>query len=84
MARAEGLTYGSDEPRAVKDAKLRELILYVCKKLKDDPGFNEEKLKGILFQCDFTAYRRFGKSITGQEYIKETVDVTQDHRAESR
>lgn len=71
MAAAQELTYGSDDPQAVKDAKLRELILYVCKKLEDDPNFDEEKLKAVLFFTDFTAYRRFGKSITGQEYIKE-------------
>lgn len=52
--------------------KLKELILYICQKCKDDPTFDEEKLKFLLYNIDFRAYAKFGKSITGERYIRES------------
>ncbi len=51
------------------DRKLRELILYVSKLSEDDPGFGATKLNKLLYFADFEAYRRFGRSITGCEYM---------------
>ena len=50
------------------DAKLRELILYVSRKLEGDETFRAVKLNKVLFYADFMAYLRTGCSITGQEY----------------
>ena len=51
--------------------KLKELILLICKECADDPSFDEDKLKLLLFLCDFQAYGKLGKAITGAEYIRE-------------
>lgn len=50
--------------------KLKELILYLASKSEDDPCFSVPKLNSLLFYCDFTAYRRLGRSITGCTYRK--------------
>jgi hypothetical protein len=51
------------------EAKLRELIVYVSTMCYRDAGFGKTKLNKILFNIDFDAYRKWGKSITGQQYI---------------
>ncbi len=53
------------------DNKLKELILYICEKCKDDPSFDYEKLKRILYLADFRFYGETGRSITGTQYIRE-------------
>lgn len=50
--------------------KTKELILYLAAKSEGDPRFSATKLNKLLFYCDFTAYRRLGRSITGQSYWK--------------
>jgi uncharacterized phage-associated protein len=50
------------------DEKLRELILYIAHKSKDDPRCGAVKLNKLLYYADFTAYRLLGRSITGAEY----------------
>ena len=52
------------------DTKLKELILYICEKSKDDPNFDMDKLNWLLYNIDFEAYKKFGKSITGSVYIR--------------
>ena len=51
------------------DAKLKELILLICKESEDDPRFGAVKLNKLLFYCDFSAYVKFEAPITGQEYF---------------
>lgn len=51
-----------------KHKKLRELILYIVRKL---PGVDETTLKKILYYSDFMAYAKTGESITGEVYWKE-------------
>jgi len=51
------------------EARLRELILYVSTMCFRDPGFGKTKLNKILFNIDFDAYRKWGRSISGQVYI---------------
>lgn len=51
------------------DQRLRELVLYVADKSYDDAGFGATKLNKVLFFADFESYARFGKSITGADYI---------------
>jgi hypothetical protein len=54
------------------DAKMKELILYICKKSEKDKKFGSTKLNKELFYADFTAYRKYGKAITGVRYQKIT------------
>jgi hypothetical protein len=56
------------ERQKPSDAKLRELILYIAMRCEDDESFGAVKLNKLLFYADFTAYKRFGRSITGHEY----------------
>jgi hypothetical protein len=62
------LTYGSDNPES--RARLRELMLFVAERCQDDPNFGLTKLNKILFYCDFLAFGKFGKPITGVPYNK--------------
>jgi len=50
------------------EEKLRELIVYIANKSKDDPRCGAVKLNKLLYYSDFTAYRLLGRSITGAEY----------------
>lgn len=52
------------------DRRMKELILYLAAKSEEDPRFSSTKLNKLLFYCDFTAYLRLGRSITGQSYRK--------------
>jgi hypothetical protein len=51
------------------DGKLKELILLLASECENDPSFGAVKLNKELFYCDFLAYQKLGKSITGHEYI---------------
>src|SRR5262245_13351124 len=50
--------------------KFKELILYLADQSREDPGFAQTKLNKLLFFCDFEAYRRRGRAITGATYQK--------------
>lgn len=52
-------------------SRLRELILYIAEKLKDDPHFTVEKLSNILYMIDTAFYKKTGKSLTGSIYVKK-------------
>jgi hypothetical protein len=52
------------------EQKFAELMLYVADRSVDDPDFGATKLNKILFFSDFSAYEKFGKSITGAIYQK--------------
>lgn len=62
------LTYGSDNKESRE--RLRELMLFVAERCQDDPNFGVTKLNKILFYCDFMAFAKFGKPITGISYNK--------------
>ena len=51
------------------DIRLRELILHIARQSEGDEAFGAVKLNKLLFAADFTAYVKFGKSITGQDYF---------------
>ena len=55
----------------IQTQKLEELILYLCDRSESDPAFCATKLNRLLFHLDFTAYVRFGASITGAQYRQE-------------
>lgn len=46
------------------------MILYVARATEGDPRCGATKLNKILFYADFWAYRKLGRSISGQEYQK--------------
>ena len=50
--------------------KFRDLALYLAHRSKDDPNFGMVKLQLMMYYCDFIAYHRTGKSITGATYVK--------------
>lgn len=52
------------------DQKLAELMLYIAYKSQDDPKFGATKLNKLLFYSEFVAYRDFGDSITGHDYVR--------------
>ena len=64
----EELTYGSDNTET--RARMRELVLFIAERCQDDRNFGVTKLNKILFYCDFMAFGKFGKSITGATYNK--------------
>lgn len=52
------------------EAKLAELILYVAKRLLDDPKGGATKINKVLFSAEFAHMRLHGVPITGVEYQK--------------
>lgn len=53
----------------MRNKKIKDMILYVSDKSKDDPAFGSTKLNKILFTADFYYYGLTGKSITNSTYI---------------
>jgi len=49
--------------------KLKQTILYIANKSKEDPAFGLTKLNKILFTADFYYFGFTGKPITGAQYI---------------
>lgn len=52
------------------EAKLGELLLYVAKRLEDDPAGGAVKLNKVLYFAEFAHVRAHGRPITGVEYQK--------------
>jgi len=52
------------------EGKLKELVVYIANKSKDDPAFGKTKLLKLLAYADFAAYKKLGQPITGATYIK--------------
>jgi hypothetical protein len=50
--------------------KFKELLLYLARESRRDQGFGMVKLNKLLYACDFEAYRKLGRSITGATYQK--------------
>ena len=48
--------------------KFRDLMLYLAHLSRKDPHFGAVKLNKLLYYCDFIAFFRLGKPITGAEY----------------
>lgn len=53
-----------------RDAKFRELILYIVSRHEADRDFGTARLYKTLFYADFGAYVLIGRPITGRDYIK--------------
>ncbi len=50
--------------------KFRELALHIAHRSRKDPWFGAVKLNKILYYCDFIAFARYLKPITGATYVK--------------
>ncbi len=59
-----------DFPLPDREARFKELLLYIAGACSEDPTFSSVKLNKILFYSDFEAYGRYGKPITGVAYRK--------------
>ena len=46
-------------------------MLYVAGACRQRPSFDAPALAGALYRCDFAAYDRLGRSITGRSYVKD-------------
>ncbi len=51
------------------DAKLRELIIYLCERRITARSFGTSQLNTLLCLSDFLHFRRHGDSITGADYV---------------
>lgn len=49
-------------------AQAAEMVLYIAKRLEQDPNFGRVKLCKVMFAADFRAYGALGKSISGAQY----------------
>jgi hypothetical protein len=52
------------------EGKLRELVLYVAARLRDDRAGGATKLNKVLYFAEFAHMRRTGMPITGADYQK--------------
>lgn len=52
-------------------SKLKDLMLYLAHECRDASHFGSTKLCKLLYYCDFAAYLRNGKAITGSEYVNQ-------------
>jgi uncharacterized phage-associated protein len=52
------------------ERKLGELLLYVAKRLEDDPAGGATKVNKVLYFAEFAHVRAHGRPITGVEYQK--------------
>ncbi len=59
-----------DFPISNREARFKELYLYIAHACREDSMFSSVKLNKILFFSDFDAYAKFQKPITGMSYQK--------------
>ena len=57
-------------PIVDREARFKELVLYVSHECLDDPTYSKIKLLKVLFFSDFEAFGRYGSPITGMPYKK--------------
>lgn len=56
--------------QAFNSHKFEELIVYIAHRLEPEAALGHVKLMKLLMLCDFTAYARLGKPMTGATYEK--------------
>lgn len=55
----------------MKKEKLKNLVHYICHKVKDPSKLGKTKLNKVLYYSDFLFYLQNYRSITGETYIKK-------------
>jgi hypothetical protein len=53
-----------------REARFKQLVLYISERCIDDPTYSKIKLLKILHFSDFEAYGTYGEPITGMRYRK--------------
>ncbi len=81
MTDREGFTYKFPE-MSPKD-RLRELILYVAERLKDDPAFGRVKLVKIIYFADMESFRLHRKPVTGSAWFRDNFGPTPENFLET-
>ena len=69
MKGSEEFTY--EFPEMSPKERLRELILYIAEKLKDDPAFGRVKLAKIIYFADMESYRLHRQPVSGSAYFRD-------------
>lgn len=70
MKGSEEFTY--EFPEMSPAERLKELILYIADKLKDDPNFGRTKLAKIIYFADMESFRMHRRPVTGTAFIRMT------------
>lgn len=68
MTDREGFTY--EFPEMSPRDRLRELILYIAEKLKDDPNLGRTKLAKIIYFSDMESFRMHRRPVTGTAFVR--------------
>ena len=68
MKGSEEFTY--EFPEMSSRERLRELILYIAEKLKDDPNFGRTKLAKIIYFSDMESFRMHRQPVSGTAWIR--------------
>ena len=68
MTGSEKFTY--EFPEMSPRERLRELILYIAEKLKDDPKFGRTKLAKIIYFADMESFRMHRLPVSGSAYVR--------------
>ena len=68
MTGSGGLTY--EFPDMSPKERLKELILYVATKLKDDPKFGHTKLAKIIYFSDMESFRMHRQPVSGSAFVR--------------
>jgi uncharacterized phage-associated protein len=55
----------------IKQNKLRELILYICKQYAETKYFGSIKLYKVLYNADFRFFALHGRPLTGTTYVAQ-------------
>ena len=56
---------------ALDRRKLKDLMLYLAYECREASHFGSTKLCKLLYYCDFAAFIKDGKAITGSEYVNQ-------------
>lgn len=68
MTDSEGLTF--EFPHLSPKERLKELIIYIADKLKNDESCGFTKLAKIIYYADFEAWRLHGQPVTGTKWSR--------------
>ena len=68
MTVSKAFTY--EFPEMAPRERLKELILYIAEKLKDDPNFGRTKLAKIIYFADMDSFRLHRRPVTGSAWIR--------------
>lgn len=68
MSTSASLTY--EFPSLSPREKLKDLILYITRKMENDPAAGRTKLAKVLYFADIESYRRYREPVSGTAYAR--------------